>query len=34
MDNVQCAKCGKFVEYLVDLGFCESCFRENIDDES
>lgn len=30
-DKVQCYNCGKMVEYLVDDGVCEKCFRERED---
>lgn len=34
-DKAQCADCGKFVDYLVDAGFCDDCFRKRLekDDE-
>ncbi|WP_162023124.1 DUF2797 domain-containing protein [Brevibacillus brevis] len=33
MSTVPCAGCGRQFEYLVDLGFCEECFKEQLNKE-
>ncbi len=33
MDKVQCCDCGRYFEYLVDLGVCEDCLQKRLEKE-